>query len=675
MYRVLAFGGLMIVSQLAVAHPQEWESLIDVEGVGAAATGSAIAAGSIDADAKPDLILLAHNANGLRYKVGLNLDAQGRAASWSSAIDAGSIGSGTVQSVTATLTNLDADTKPDLLVAAYLKDGATAGFSYKVGWNLDATGTAASWSTPTAVSGVGDPSTGAGAGLINLDSDARPEMILAGYATYAGARQFLYRIGWNLTEAGAATSWTDWRVVGGTVPAGRGVGLVVDDFNGNSRPDVLWLMHDTASDEFRYRLAHDLGSDAVPVSWTPLARVPGGGATSEGAGAATVDLDGNGRKELLVLGYDGAGTSRFRYRVGRDWDRRPPRLQVRHTPLNPTKEEAVTITASAADPDGIKQIEIMVDGNVVQTCTAPANGTCTFSAGPFTTREGQTVSYGANAADTADGRATTGHRLFAIGTPVVNGKTAKVIPLWYHGTAGQKADIVFAYDKSSYDGSIRTCQTSATDDEPNQSYQCGGGVQQFLRDVESVIQRSYVADEAVGANINRFNFWYLPEAGSADRVQGSCNLTAPATFKTDATFASGLPIVHTKPFRDCAKGRIFSSEPTSLRTFLHETGHGVFGLSDRYCCDGGYSQGSPWPHVYSSTANCQSDAGRQGWAVAGCSQIQRIKNGQTETVNWWANDRNDLMGSCLGGFPNCVPGGFNFDRPSRRRVVWVLDRY
>ena len=48
--------------------------------------------------------------------------------------------------------------------------------------------------------------------------------------------------------------------------------------------------------------------------------------------------------------------------------------------------------------------------------------------------------------------------------------------------------------------------------------------------------------------------------------------------------------MHKDDFRDCAPGgqRLFSSEPTSIGTVLHETGHRPFGLADEYCCDGGY---------------------------------------------------------------------------------------
>ena len=38
---------------------------------------------------------------------------------------------------------------------------------------------------------------------------------------------------------------------------------------------------------------------------------------------------------------------------------------------------------------------------------------------------------------------------------------------------------------------------------------------------------------------------------------------------------------------------MFSTEPTSLGTVLHETGHSPFGLADEYCCDGGYFENPP----------------------------------------------------------------------------------
>ena len=54
---------------------------------------------------------------------------------------------------------------------------------------------------------------------------------------------------------------------------------------------------------------------------------------------------------------------------------------------------------------------------------------------------------------------------------------------------------------------------------------------------------------------------------------------------------------HTDNFRDCAPGgeRVFSTEPGSFGTILHESGHRPFGLADEYCCDGGYLPDRPLP--------------------------------------------------------------------------------
>jgi hypothetical protein len=199
------------------------------------------------------------------------------------------------------------------------------------------------------------------------------------------------------------------------------------------------------------------------------------------------------------------------------------------------------------------------------------------------------------------------------------------------------------------------------------AYTCGGGEAQFLRDVADAIQNSYLADELLGANIYRFNFWYFKDTGTTGEL---CINNPPSSYYTDAAFADSGAIIHTDPFRDCATGGVFSSEPTSYRTFVHESGHAVFGLADEYCCDGGYWQPDPWPNLYISLINCETDAKEQAWPASDCKGITRTSDG----TKFWLSDRDDLMDGCTGGFPSCAPGDFNFDRGCRRRTVWVLDK-
>jgi hypothetical protein len=176
-----------------------------------------------------------------------------------------------------------------------------------------------------------------------------------------------------------------------------------------------------------------------------------------------------------------------------------------------------------------------------------------------------------------------------------------------------------------------------------------------------------MADEAMGANAQRFNFWYMTDTGSTGP---DCNNSPPYIFNIIGAFSDIAAILHTDPFRDCSTGKVFSSEPTSYRTFAHESGHSLFGLADEYCCDGGYWQPNPWPNLYKSRENCEEDAKYQGWPPSDCQVFYR----GSDNEDFWHSDRSDLMGTCAGGYPSCVPGNYNFDRACRRRVIWVMDK-
>src|SRR5206468_1951443 len=98
--------------------------------------------------------------------------------------------------------------------------------------------------------------------------------------------------------------------------------------------------------------------------------------------------------------------------------------------------------------------------------------------------------------------------------------------------------------------------------------------------------------------------------------------------------------VHTKVVRDCGGGGNFSAQKGGFGVVRHETGHAPFGLSDEYCCDGGYWQPSTDPNLYSSQANCANDAPNVTRTASACHSI---------TVNgggvWWTSDpaSGDLM--------------------------------
>jgi hypothetical protein len=100
---------------------------------------------------------------------------------------------------------------------------------------------------------------------------------------------------------------------------------------------------------------------------------------------------------------------------------------------------------------------------------------------------------------------------------------------------------------------------------------------------------------------------------------------------TDGAFADQIVLIHQNELRDCGGGGRATAEPTSFRTIVHETGHGLFGLPDEYCCDGGYFVMAPV--MYSSQASCTGDAANAGWRSC---QSHTATSGSV----WWRSQGN-----------------------------------
>jgi hypothetical protein len=124
-------------------------------------------------------------------------------------------------------------------------------------------------------------------------------------------------------------------------------------------------------------------------------------------------------------------------------------------------------------------------------------------------------------------------------------------------------------------------------------------------------------------------------------------LTVPDDFDTDYSWRDSAAILHTDTLRDCANLglRLFSSEPGSLATVLHETGHSPFGLADEYCCDGGYFETGPNPNMWETLEDCQADALALGRTAADCRTVIDARPEPDE--DWFVSDPepDDLMNS------------------------------
>jgi hypothetical protein len=337
------------------------------------------------------------------------------------------------------------------------------------------------------------------------------------------------------------------------------------------------------------------------------------------AGEITADCG----TSLVTVGTDDDDVAEVTFRVDVDEPTSAPGLQVRciHAPVWPQPGEPVTITARALtgdlQPKFADDIEIWVDDRTAPVATAHQTVDASATVGPF---GGSQFSYGCRVRD--DGLvAFTGWRTVGVGP-----QPGSAAPVSITGPTSSRLDVVFVADRSAY--------VSATD--PG-----------FLSDVRDAIFNAFYArspfnptdsgnapgDFAVLlSNQDKFNFWIANEQGLADG-SGGCDHQGPRVSSADA-----LVLLHGRSLRNCFNPdtRIFSSFASNNGTLLHESGHGLFGLADEYCCDGGYWQADTNPNIYLKRLpptpplrlRCDEDAPALGRTAADCREF-------TEDVPFW----------------------------------------
>ncbi|MCX6682397.1 MAG: hypothetical protein NTY71_05365 [Methanoregula sp.] len=241
-----------------------------------------------------------------------------------------------------------------------------------------------------------------------------------------------------------------------------------------------------------------------------------------------------------------------------------------------------------------------------------------------------------------------------------------VIPLRIAGRPDDKIDVVFI---------------------PDIDY--GGDMARLSRDVQDTIINGYLRNTAVEQNRTKFNFYYLNDEADVTGFDDGALFTPPLdsceSFQDATTFADSIAVVHVTGFRDWAGQRcgrrVFTSEPTSYRTFVHESGHSLFGVKDEYCCDSGYRQNDPNPNIWSSRNNCRNDANAMGWDPDDCDNFCPAGSGNCGTGFWDIDPPHCIMAcsqscdrailaSCGPGDPMC-----QFEEACERRVNDVFSQY
>lgn len=211
---------------------------------------------------------------------------------------------------------------PDLVVAWMDNPGGENQVKYRIGFDLDSSGMSpASISPDFTVAGPwGSETAGLAAALYDISGSGRPDLILAWIDNPEGENRIYYKIGWDLDLSGAATSWSPrLEVFGWTGAESGGLGIAVADFRGNGRPDLAVFWVDQPGNNVAYvRIGHDLDPTGIPLGeWTFENQIPGWwGASTTGAGAAFANLRGLLRPDLVVLNLDAPeGEDRAYYRV------------------------------------------------------------------------------------------------------------------------------------------------------------------------------------------------------------------------------------------------------------------------------------------------------------------------------------------------------------------------
>jgi hypothetical protein len=202
----------------------------------------------------------------------------------------------------AALANIDGDSggRYDALLMGIQDMAGSDRFYYKVAWNLDNTGKAASWSGAMYGPACGGTQAGGGADITDIDGNGVPDLLLMSVDDPEGSNSFWYYIGWNLSSSGAVASWSSKMQVNGLGSFDSGGGAALGDIDKNGRPDVVFMAADNPAqdDSYWYIVGRNLDKTGKAASWSPMIAAPFG-------------LGGPGRRRGRPRGYQ------------RQWQARP----------------------------------------------------------------------------------------------------------------------------------------------------------------------------------------------------------------------------------------------------------------------------------------------------------------------------------------------------------------
>jgi hypothetical protein len=205
-------------------------------------------------------------------------------------------------------------------------DGENVGY-YRILWNIDRNGVDQGGISPLKrIPGwFGSETQGGGITLTDIKRNGQIDLVVFFIDHASGGNQGYYKIGWNLNAKGDAASWSDpIKVPGWFGTSSQAAGIAAGFIKGIDRPDfVVFHIDDPGgSNTGYYRIGWVVRADGTTPNWTPPIPIPDWfGNDNQGGGIAVADLDNSGRPSLVVLHIDNPEDANHGYiRVGRNVD-------------------------------------------------------------------------------------------------------------------------------------------------------------------------------------------------------------------------------------------------------------------------------------------------------------------------------------------------------------------
>jgi hypothetical protein len=264
-----------------------WSPVQTLDSGATTLSGGGVAVTQLDGNPAPDVVLAGIDNwdagdDYFRYRIGMNCTAAG-VCTWSPVQTVPGNGT-TLSSGGVAAGDLDGDGVPEVLISAI--DAWDAGndyFRYVIGTAcVPATG-ACSWSPVATVAGDGTSLSGGGVALADLSGDGRPEVIVTAVDNWdVDLDYWRFRVGTGCAPATGGCAWGPLRTAPAEGAVVSGGGLVVSDLNGDGTQDMAFVgidNWDSGDDYWRLRVERSCSATGICVQNNPFSTTNAPGTT------------------------------------------------------------------------------------------------------------------------------------------------------------------------------------------------------------------------------------------------------------------------------------------------------------------------------------------------------------------------------------------------------------